>query len=287
MKSPFKLFPPGVAYRRPRQNVAATMKYIVLRDNFGLLTWIALGAVLQGLASLVSPRYALLPAAAFIAQRMLRTMFMYLGIVRNPAMDEVLPGKFAVQIPGRDGSPPTKPAEEDITVIILASRSNHPLGALAPGYGKLVGYIGNMISELSRENEKHGFLGCTGWTALTEQRSGNQVMVVCYFRTLEDLHGFAHGPLHRKAWDWWNGITKAHPHLSIMHEVYHAPKGHWENIFINNHLTGIANTVSRVNVEGKKIRPLFSGNLGGMRSQLGRLGRGNGEENVDFDVDYK
>jgi hypothetical protein len=24
-----------------------------------------------------------------------------------------------------------------------------------------------------------------------------------------------------------------------MHEVYHAPKGHWENIYANNHLTGI------------------------------------------------
>jgi hypothetical protein len=82
-------------------------------------------------------------------------------------------------------------------------------------------------------------LGYSGWTALTEQRTSNQVMVVCYFRTLEDLHNFAHGPLHRKGWDWWNRMTKDHPHLSIMHEVYHAPKGHWENIFINNHLTGI------------------------------------------------
>lgn len=39
--------------------------------------------------------------------------------------------------------------------------------------------------------------------------------------------------------DWWNNVTKEYPYLSIMHEMYHAPKGHWENIYANNHLTGL------------------------------------------------
>lgn len=39
--------------------------------------------------------------------------------------------------------------------------------------------------------------------------------------------------------EWWNSITKAYPYLSIMHELYHAPRGHWENIYANNHLTGL------------------------------------------------
>lgn len=64
-------------------------------------------------------------------------------------------------------------------------------------------------------------------------------MVLIYFRSREELKAFAHGPSHRRAWDWWHSITAAHPHLSIMHEVYHAPAGHWENIWINNHLSGI------------------------------------------------
>lgn len=64
-------------------------------------------------------------------------------------------------------------------------------------------------------------------------------MLATYFRTLEDVHAYAHSPLHREAWEWWNRITKSHPHLSIMHEVYQAPKNQWENVFINNHLTGI------------------------------------------------
>lgn len=34
-------------------------------------------------------------------------------------------------------------------------------------------------------------------------------------------------------------MTKTHPYLSIMHEVYEAPKGHWENIHMNNQLVGL------------------------------------------------
>lgn len=82
-------------------------------------------------------------------------------------------------------------------------------------------------------------LGTTSWLGTGERSTANQVMYATYFRTLEDVHAYAHSPLHREAWEWWNQITKSHPHLSIMHEVYQAPKNHWENIFINNHLTGI------------------------------------------------
>jgi heme-degrading monooxygenase HmoA len=67
----------------------------------------------------------------------------------------------------------------------------------------------------------------------------NGFMTCCYFRSVEDIHRFAHSPIHREAWDWWNSIIESHPHLSIMHEVYSAPKKNWENIFINYHLTGI------------------------------------------------
>ncbi len=65
-------------------------------------------------------------------------------------------------------------------------------------------------------------------------------MVVAYFRSIADAHAYAHGPLHRKAWDWWNSITKTHPHLSIMHELYEAPKGRWENIYVNNQFHGLS-----------------------------------------------
>lgn len=50
---------------------------------------------------------------------------------------------------------------------------------------------------------------------------------------MESLHAFAQGPAHRAGWNWWNRTVKQHPHIGIMHEVYAAPKGHWENIYVN------------------------------------------------------
>jgi hypothetical protein len=81
-------------------------------------------------------------------------------------------------------------------------------------------------------------LGATPWLGIGERSTANQLMFATYFRTLEDVYVYAHSELHREAWNWWNNITKSHPHLSIMHEVYQAPKNQWENIYINNHLTG-------------------------------------------------
>lgn len=84
-----------------------------------------LGSVLQGVASLLLPRrYALAPAVGLLTFRLLRTSLMCLGLVPNPHMDEVFPGKFTGLIPGRDGSPPKQGSDQEVAVIILASRSN-------------------------------------------------------------------------------------------------------------------------------------------------------------------
>jgi hypothetical protein len=91
-------------------------------------------------------------------------------------------------------------------------------------------------------------LGATSWLGIGERSTANQLMFATYFRTLEDVHAYAHSQLHREAWNWWNDITKSHPHLSIMHEVYQAPKDHWENVYINNHLTGIGESSFALNL---------------------------------------
>lgn len=93
-------------------------------------------------------------------------------------------------------------------------------------------------------------LGSTTYLEATARQTNNQIITACYFRSLEELHRYAHSPLHREAWNWWNGITKTHPHLSISHEVYHAPRGCWENIYVNYHLTGIGTFTLRIEVVG-------------------------------------
>lgn len=82
-------------------------------------------------------------------------------------------------------------------------------------------------------------LGTTSWQEIGIRETSNQIMTVLYFRSVEHVHQFAHDPIHRKGWEWWNNISKTHPHLSIMHEMYHAPKKHWESIYVSSHLTGL------------------------------------------------
>ncbi|KAK4096248.1 hypothetical protein N658DRAFT_501795 [Parathielavia hyrcaniae] len=268
---------------RNRGEAAKVVRYSAFRDNFYLSTWIALGAFLQGIASLVLPaRHALLPIVFLLLQRLVRTVLMAHGSIPNSELDGVMMGKFTAQMPAKDGFPPTQPAEQGIVVILLATRSNHPLGLFAKGFRDMGDHMKAMLTELYEDKEEYGFLGQTSWISANERYSNNQTMTLCYFRSIEGLHAFAHGPIHRKAWDWWNSITKTHPYLSIMHEVYHAPKGHWENIYINNHLTGLANTPARMTLDSQPARPLFDARRGGLRTQLGRLGRSNGDENDKY-----
>jgi hypothetical protein len=103
----------------------------VFRDNFNLTTWIALGALAQGIASLVLPaRHALIPALFLLLQRIVRAIMMAKGSIPNSQMDGAVMGKFTAQIPGKDGSPPMGPSEQDIVVIILAARSNQYVALL-------------------------------------------------------------------------------------------------------------------------------------------------------------
>ncbi|PNY29082.1 Uncharacterized protein TCAP_01017, partial [Tolypocladium capitatum] len=274
----------------------------IFRDNFKLTTWLALGAFVQALISfLLSPIYAAAPVSLLIAYRFIRAILMHKGIIHNSQMDGVLMGKFSVQVPSKDGAPPKQASEQDLAVIILAARSNHALGIFGPGYRDVSNYINAMVADLWDNADGYGckcsahpstlpfsehpaeawiaVLGQTTWVAANERYSNNQVMVLCYFRSMEDLNSYAHGPLHRKAWAWWNGITATHPHISIMHEVYNAPRNHWENIFINNHLTGIAGTQATVNVDNHRVRPLVDASRGSLRTQMGRFCRGDGKEN--------
>lgn len=62
---------------------------------------------------------------------------------------------------------------------------------------------------------------------------GNALVTISYWKDIEHLHAFAHGPTHRLAWDWWTAENKKYPHIGIMHETYAVPEGGWENIYQN------------------------------------------------------
>lgn len=72
---------------------------------------------------------------------------------------------------------------------------------------------------------------------------GNALVTISYWKDIEHLHAFAHGPTHRLGWDWWAAQNKKYPHIGIMHETYAVPKGAWENIYQNCHPIGMGESM--------------------------------------------
>ncbi|KAK8859418.1 hypothetical protein PGQ11_010152 [Apiospora arundinis] len=270
------------------RNRHSTLQYTLLRDNFSCSTWLAMGAVVQGLLVACLPfRYAVLPAPALLLCRMAKTLLMSNGFFRNSQAEGVIQGKFTAQVPGPDGAMPTLPSENPICVLILAARSNHPAGIFAPGFREVGNYMETMRATLedSDDGVGHGFLGQTMYLAANERETGNQLMMLSYFRSADDVHAFAHGPIHRKAWEWWTDITQKHPHLSIRHELYMVPAGHWENIAINSHPTGLSGMNVSVRCEDGWTRPIFDASKLNLRTTMGRLGRTDGSDNERYGPD--
>jgi hypothetical protein len=114
---------------------------------------------------------------------------------------------------------------------------------------------------------------------------------VLYWCSIRDLHAFAHGPLYREGWVWWNTITGKHSHLAIYHEVYAVNHKHWETLYINFEPTGLGATSFLKKHHNKQevgvtedvwIRPLVDASRGRQRTMLGRMHRGTGEESDNY-----
>ncbi|EGS22373.1 uncharacterized protein CTHT_0018990 [Thermochaetoides thermophila DSM 1495] len=270
----------------PRTYVHAKLSdtyfYSILRDNFPISTWLALGAITQSFLLFLFPAHlALAPALTLLLFRATCAVLATVRLLPNHQMDGVVPGKWTAQLPNKEGEVPGEVAERGLVVISLGARSNHPFGILGPGFKEVGDLMDAMLKELHERAEEFKFLGHTSFVS-TERHTTNQVMSLCYFRTIEGLHAYAHSALHRKAWEWWNKITNTHPHLSIMHEAYYSPKKEWENIYVNSHPTGFADTNAFISVDGRPSLPIFDARMGRLRSHRGRLGRGDGTDNEEY-----
>lgn len=121
-------------------------------------------------------------------------------------------------------------------------------------------------------------LGQTGWQR-KDERGAMEFVFISYWRTIEDLHAFAHGPVHRPAWLWWEKTIKQHDMVGINHEIYEADKGHWENMYVNFQPTGLGATtflrrgdkLEGGEVSDEWISPLVDASRGKLRSSSGRL----------------
>lgn len=288
MPQPFTPLVPSLP-SRPKSSFFGPAKTSFIRDQFEISTWLCIGALLQGSLLLLVGRLALLPAAALISYRVLDTYAMATGWKRNKYMDGVLMKKFSAQFPDETGDFGSKPANSDVVVFLIGARCNHPLGAFAPGFKQLGDYFVQMCKDLETHAEEFGMLGITSWLNASDRSTSPESMVVAYFRTVEGLHAFAHSHYHREGWDWWNKTYNQHSHLSIYHEVYHVPKGHWESIRVNSHLSGLNSTTFKIwdkeSGEERWQNPTVDASKGLLKTSAGRMSRSLGQEHEEYGED--
>jgi hypothetical protein len=129
--------------------------------------------------------------------------------------------------------------------------------------------------------------GGNSWMNTSDRATGSEIMVLAYFKTHDDSQAFAHGKHHREIWDWWkNGLMKEKKvgHISIAHEVYCAPKGSWEGVYVNHMPSMFAATnhwVVDKEGQGRWRSPRVPGN-GRFKSALGRMGKSDGDDNAVY-----
>ncbi|KAL4944123.1 hypothetical protein BDV06DRAFT_233856 [Aspergillus oleicola] len=252
-------------------------------NNFQPSSWFLLAASLQGLITWLFPTaLTFIPAILGLAYRSIDVVLQIYGFKANPAMDGVITKKISAQLPDGNGGFGDKPSRDSVVVLLLGAKSNHPLGILYPAFGKMAEYLNAMVRELEANREEYGFLTSTSWLSnsdatLNAARGG---MTIYYFRNMAGVHKFAHGPLHRAGWDWWNRTAKEHPDISIMHEVYEAAPGKWENVYMNYKPTGLATAVVELSGsekeggEKKWVGSIVDANKVNMKNAKARLGGG-------------
>ncbi|KAF2098409.1 hypothetical protein NA57DRAFT_77201 [Rhizodiscina lignyota] len=269
---------------QPLQPALVTM----VRDQLTISSWLALGACLTfPLYTFLGPK-AVIPAAVLLGWRILDSVLMTVGLKHNPRMDNVLNTKFAAQFPDQTGAWGNKAAHNGICVILLGARSNHPLGMLAPNFKEVSDRFDGMMYELEKNKsaDDYGFLGATRYISMNERKTNNDIMTMMWFRNADGLRRFAHSPIHIDAWNWWNKIVKKHPFLTIWHEVYDVPPGHWEAIYANAEPIGIAATTSKVyspeSKEAQYMQSVVDARHSVLRTSFGRMDRTDGNDNDDL-----
>ncbi|KAI9691282.1 MAG: hypothetical protein M1820_009813 [Bogoriella megaspora] len=272
--------------KKPRfQFLNRGTRWNTLRDQFTITSWLCFGAILQLLAvSIIPIRYAMLPPILILTLYTLDTLLITLGLKSNPMLRGVIDRKFSAQLPDAHGNFGSKPASQPLVVFLLGARINHPLGMLAPGVKQLSEYGESMYAQLGPKSSEYGLLGQSFLTN-NVSTSKNEFMALMYWRSVEDLHAYAHGPLHREAWDWWNKTQKQWPHIAIYHETYAVPAGAYETIYAHSKPTGLAAAVIEVEREkGKKewVTPVVDCRKGVLKTSAGRMARSEGREHEGY-----
>ena len=190
-------------------------------------------------------------------------------------------GRNTALVPDMDGQ--INDERNKIVILLLGVKSNHPFGLFAPQFLKIGEWLEKMNVQFNGQNGESrpkGFLGQTGWER-KDEKGAREFTFISYWRSIEDVHAFAHSLLHREAWQWWEKTLKQNDYLGINHEVFEADAKHWETVYANFQPTGLGATTylrKRDKLEGgvvedEWIMPLVDARRGKLAKSSARLGR--------------
>lgn len=241
-------------------------------------------------------RYALIPVALLVARSVITTILEVRAPKTNPFINDIIPGRVTAQLPLPEDDDDSasvftrrfgnQAASQPLVVFHLGARVNHPLGLLAPGARELGEHFQAMVSSLNARRDEYGMLHISNWRG-QDRNTNNVIMIIAYFRSVDDLNRFAHDEVHRKGWDWYHHFVRdtGHRHLGLFHETFVSRKGDYETIYVDTAptLLGEANVKVQAegDVDGEKdgkgevgewLRPLVSADHPALRSQAKRMG---------------
>ncbi|KAH7148979.1 hypothetical protein B0J13DRAFT_662736 [Dactylonectria estremocensis] len=261
-----------------------SLLYVGIKDYFHISTWLCIGSIFQAAATLAFGPRALIPSITLLVLRTLDLVFQSLGVSKNRCMDGAIRKKWSAQIPHADGTFGPKAADEGLVIFFVGGQVNHPLGPLAPGSADTQKLFEGIVKELDNYYDKNGLLGYTEWQGTTEH-SGNMKMAIMYWKDVESLHRFAHGPAHMAGLRWWTDTgAKKYPHQSVFHETFIIPPGgNYENVYLNCKPFGMGAITVPItkNADGTDRepdgfswqRPIVDAKKGQLRTFARRVGR--------------
>ena len=121
-------------------------------------------------------------------------------------------GRRSVFVPDEDGN--ITDERQNVVILLLGAKSNHPFGLFAPRFMELGGWLQKMSKQFDEANPPKGFLGQTSWER-KDENGGREFNFISYWRSIEDLHDYAHSPLHKEAWMWWEKTLKENNAMGI------------------------------------------------------------------------
>ncbi|PWY99556.1 hypothetical protein BCV70DRAFT_201125 [Testicularia cyperi] len=275
---PWSQYAIGNAFQQPsrpgvcKQGLLSNTAYAVLRDNFRISTWMALGSCVQAAAVCVfgASLWVLVLPLGVVLYKLLRVVLEVYGIIPNAHMAGVIPGLATCFIPNDEGEYTGSPSSHNLAVLLITARCNHPLGMLAPGFKEMGQYFASIVDWCETDSTAKGFLGMTQWLNAADRRTSNELLAIGYFRRVEDIHRLAHDVIHKQAWKFWNTRNYRLGYISISHEIFNAPPGNWECIYGNSKPAGLGSTVFQSSKDGLWRSPLVRVK-GPLRSSAGRL----------------